>query len=171
MIGMVITTAAAQVAHNSGRRVTTHAIGRAGIHNALLAGIDSIEQAKGHTWGFNFGGYNHAQYLVSLVQGYHVMVTPLQMARAFCAYANGGRLVQPTLVKGVLDADDPDLLAVGADQPHLRNTDAVVDPGLADVPLLRVSSKTAGERERLPDASAREPRNGPAAPANTRVRH
>ncbi|GAA1176706.1 metal-dependent hydrolase family protein [Pseudonocardia alaniniphila] len=35
--------AAAQVAHNSGRRVTTHAIGRAGIHNALLAGIDSIE--------------------------------------------------------------------------------------------------------------------------------
>jgi imidazolonepropionase-like amidohydrolase len=36
-------TAAAQVAHNSGRRITTHAIGRAGIHNALLAGIDSIE--------------------------------------------------------------------------------------------------------------------------------
>ena len=43
--------------------------------------------------------------VVSLVQGYHVMVTPIQMARAFCAYANGGRLVQPTLVKGVLDAD------------------------------------------------------------------
>jgi imidazolonepropionase-like amidohydrolase len=35
--------AAAQVAHDSGRRVTTHAIGRGGIHNALLAGIDSIE--------------------------------------------------------------------------------------------------------------------------------
>jgi imidazolonepropionase-like amidohydrolase len=33
----------AQEAHNSGRRATTHAIGRAGIHNALLAGIDSIE--------------------------------------------------------------------------------------------------------------------------------
>jgi imidazolonepropionase-like amidohydrolase len=33
----------AQEAHNSGRRVTTHAIGRAGIHNALLSGIDSIE--------------------------------------------------------------------------------------------------------------------------------
>ena len=32
------------------------------------AGIDDIDQAKGHTWGFNFGGYNHAQYLVSLVQ-------------------------------------------------------------------------------------------------------
>jgi imidazolonepropionase-like amidohydrolase len=33
----------AQEAHNSGRRVTTHAIGRAGIANALQAGIDSIE--------------------------------------------------------------------------------------------------------------------------------
>jgi imidazolonepropionase-like amidohydrolase len=33
----------AEEAHNSGRRVTTHAIGNAGIRNALLAGIDSIE--------------------------------------------------------------------------------------------------------------------------------
>ena len=43
--------------------------------------------------------------VVSLVQGYHVMVTPLQMARAFCAYANGGHLVQPTILKGLLDSD------------------------------------------------------------------
>ena len=33
----------AEEAHNSGRRATTHAIGNAGIRNALLAGIDSIE--------------------------------------------------------------------------------------------------------------------------------
>ena len=43
--------------------------------------------------------------IISGVQGYAVMVTPLQLARAFCAYANGGRLVRPTLVRGVLDAD------------------------------------------------------------------
>lgn len=43
--------------------------------------------------------------VVSGVQGYAVMVTPLQLTRAFCAYANGGRLVRPTLVRGVLDAD------------------------------------------------------------------
>jgi cell division protein FtsI/penicillin-binding protein 2 len=43
--------------------------------------------------------------VVSAVQGYSLMVTPLQLARAFCAYANGGRLVRPTLVRGVLDAD------------------------------------------------------------------
>lgn len=33
------------------------------------AGIETVKEAKGHTWGYNFGGYNHAQYLISLVQG------------------------------------------------------------------------------------------------------
>jgi len=42
---------------------------------------------------------------VSIPQGYELMVTPLQLARAFCAYANGGRLVKPTLLKGFLDSD------------------------------------------------------------------
>ena len=41
----------------------------------------------------------------SISQGYELMVTPLQLARAFCAYANGGRLVQPQLIKGVLDGE------------------------------------------------------------------
>jgi cell division protein FtsI (penicillin-binding protein 3) len=41
----------------------------------------------------------------SVAQGYELMVTPVQLARAFCAYANGGRLVKPTIIKGVLDAD------------------------------------------------------------------
>lgn len=41
----------------------------------------------------------------SVSQGYELMVTPIQLARAFSAYANGGRLVTPRIVKGVLDAD------------------------------------------------------------------
>jgi imidazolonepropionase-like amidohydrolase len=32
-----------QEAHNAGRRVSTHAIGREGIENAILAGVDTIE--------------------------------------------------------------------------------------------------------------------------------
>jgi imidazolonepropionase-like amidohydrolase len=36
-------SAAVQEAHNSGRRTTAHAIGAAGIKNALRAGVDSIE--------------------------------------------------------------------------------------------------------------------------------
>ena len=41
----------------------------------------------------------------SVAQGYELMVTPIQLARATCAYANGGRLVDPRLVKGFLDAE------------------------------------------------------------------
>jgi len=41
----------------------------------------------------------------SVSQGYELMVTPMQICRAFCAYGNGGRLVKPTLIRGVLDAD------------------------------------------------------------------
>ena len=41
----------------------------------------------------------------SASQGYEVMITPLQLCRAFCSYANGGKLVQPTIVRGVLDPD------------------------------------------------------------------
>ena len=33
------------------------------------------------------------------------MVTPLQLARAFCVYANGGRLPDLRIVKGTLDAE------------------------------------------------------------------
>lgn len=32
------------------------------------AGIDNPAELRGHSWGYNFGGYNHAQYLVSLAQ-------------------------------------------------------------------------------------------------------
>lgn len=32
------------------------------------SGIDDIAEARGHAWAYNFGGYNHAQYLISLVQ-------------------------------------------------------------------------------------------------------
>jgi cell division protein FtsI/penicillin-binding protein 2 len=39
----------------------------------------------------------------SVAQGYEVMVTPLQIARAFCAIANGGRMVTPRVVLGTVD--------------------------------------------------------------------
>src|SRR6185437_16701255 len=41
----------------------------------------------------------------SASQGYEIMVTPVQLCRAFCAYANSGRLVKPTIIRGVLDQD------------------------------------------------------------------
>jgi len=41
----------------------------------------------------------------SVSQGYEVLVTPLQICRAFCAIANGGRLVTPRVVLSTLDAN------------------------------------------------------------------
>ncbi|NJD18755.1 MAG: penicillin-binding protein 2, partial [Gemmatimonadetes bacterium] len=46
-----------------------------------------------------------AQSPASLAIGYEISVTPLQMAMAYGARANGGLLMQPRLVKEVRDAD------------------------------------------------------------------
>ena len=62
----------------------------------------------------------------SVSQGYELMVTPLQLARAFCAYANGGRLVKPTLLKGFLDTDGR---VIPRNPPRpLQMLPAVMDP-------------------------------------------
>lgn len=46
-----------------------------------------------------------AQSPASLAIGYEISVTPLQMAMAYGALANGGLLMQPRLVKEIRDAD------------------------------------------------------------------
>ncbi len=83
----------------------------------------------------------------SVSQGYEVMVTPLQLARAFCAYGNGGRLVTPHLVRGTVDADgnlEP------SPQRSLAQLPQVIDPQtaaevkriLADVPVRGTAAGT-----------------------------
>lgn len=61
----------------------------------------------------------------SVSQGYEMMVTPLQLARAFCAYANGGRLVKPTLIRGNLNADDQVI-------PKIKPTELTMLPAVLD---------------------------------------
>ena len=41
----------------------------------------------------------------SLAMGYELMVTPLQLATAYAAIANGGELLQPSLIKEIRSAD------------------------------------------------------------------
>ena len=41
----------------------------------------------------------------SIPMGQEIAVTPLQMARAFCVFANGGTLVQPYVIRAVLGPD------------------------------------------------------------------
>ena len=70
-----------------------------------------------------------------------MMVTPLQLARAFSAYANGGRLPNVRLVKGVLDVDGNVVsnrpTADFSSLPQVVSTDAAskIRRILADVPL------------------------------------
>jgi cell division protein FtsI (penicillin-binding protein 3) len=84
----------------------------------------------------------------SVSQGYELMVTPLQLARAMSAYANGGHLIQPRLVKGVLDESGAVVSATR--QRPLKETPIVIDPLtaatvkriLADVPVRGTGTKS-----------------------------
>lgn len=49
----------------------------------------------------------------------NLLVTPLQMARAYAAVANGGRLVTPTLARRVLDASGNPLRSFASGPGHL----------------------------------------------------
>jgi cell division protein FtsI (penicillin-binding protein 3) len=65
----------------------------------------------------------------SVAQGYEVMVTPLQLARAFCCYANGGKLITPHLLMGTVVQGGK----VVAHQPpvNLDSLPQVIDPETA----------------------------------------
>lgn len=55
----------------------------------------------------------------SVSQGYEMMATPLQLARAMCTYANGGYLITPHVIKGVLDDQGNTLQRYAAPDPRL----------------------------------------------------
>ncbi|HSI34812.1 MAG TPA: penicillin-binding protein 2 [Tepidisphaeraceae bacterium] len=83
----------------------------------------------------------------SIAQGYEVMVTPMQLARAFCVYANGGRLVTPRIVRGSLEPDGQ--IASRAESEGLQLVPSVLDAQtamdvrrvLADVPVRGTATK------------------------------
>jgi sulfonate transport system substrate-binding protein len=60
------------------------------------AGIDSVPDIRGHTWGYNFGGYNHGQYLVSLSKAglSEADITPVKFndGNASAAAFNSGQI-------------------------------------------------------------------------------
>ena len=87
----------------------------------------------------------------SVSQGYELMVTPLQLARAMCVYANGGHLIQPHLIKGVLDADGN--LIAKTPTVNLASLPQVIDPQtvgimrriLCDVPIRGTAQGTRSD--------------------------
>jgi len=65
----------------------------------------------------------------SVSQGYEMRVTPLQLARGMCAYANGGKLVTPHVVEGTVDADGQVIKT--ASRISLANMPQVITPEAA----------------------------------------
>ena len=65
----------------------------------------------------------------TLSYGYSLSVTPLQIARAYAALGNGGRLVQPTFVKGGHNGESEQVLdpKIAADVMAMMQT--VTEPG------------------------------------------
>lgn len=94
---------------NIGMTAIGQRMGNAALHEALASfgfgrptGIDLPGEAMGllnplRRW---------SRYSPdSLCQGYELLVTPIQLARAEAALVNGGRLVTPRVVRGVFDGD------------------------------------------------------------------
>jgi penicillin-binding protein 2 len=65
-------------------------------------------------------------YNTSIGQG-NLLVTPLQLARATAAVANGGKLVQPRVVKTILNSTDS-----SQELPITINRDEVVSPAVVE---------------------------------------
>lgn len=96
----------------------------------------------------------------SVAQGYAMMVTPVQLARAFCAFANGGRLPEVHLVKGFVGSDgrivsrNPRLAYEQLPQVVSPQAAAEIRRILADVPVRGtatiIKSKTPEGEEMVP---------------------
>ncbi len=85
----------------------------------------------------------------SLPMGQEIGVTTLQMARAFCVFANGGKLVQPHVLRAVLAADGSVVRDFG-EPPPVRQ---VIPPEIArimrDRILVAVVNEGTGSRAKL----------------------
>lgn len=92
---------------NKGMSMIAQLMGQARMHKALtMLGFGSpsgIELPGEHPGRVNPLRRWTRYSTESIAQGYEMMLTPLQLARAFCAYANGGKLISPRIVLGSLD--------------------------------------------------------------------
>ena len=65
----------------------------------------------------------------TLSYGYSLSVTPLQIARAYAALGNGGRLVTPTFIKGGHSGESREILAPDIAAQVMRMMQTVTEPG------------------------------------------
>ena len=130
----------------------------------------------GHATGIGFPGESNgimlplAQWsdtsLATMAYGQGIAATPLQMASVYATIADGGRWVQPSLVRGTLDAQG-DFVAAPRPQSHrvvsaatahmvTRMLSYAVEYGTginAQIPGYQVAGKTGTARIPAPDGS------------------
>lgn len=85
----------------------------------------------------------------SIPMGYEVAVTPLQLTRAFCALANGGKLVRPYVIRAVLAADGRVVRDFSDPTPFDQAIPTEIADFIKDEILCRVITEGTGTRCRL----------------------
>ncbi len=98
---------------NIGMTMIGERMGKPRIHAAIQSfgfGQKTGIETQGEDAGMLLppGKWGNAD-VVSTVQGYRLMVTPLQLARAMSVYANGGRLISPHLLKAILNPEGQEI--------------------------------------------------------------
>ena len=141
---------------NIGMSQLSERMGNTELHSALKdfgfgdrTGIDLPGEDDGVVKPLKKWGKSSTE---SIAQGYELLVTPMQMARAMSAIANGGNLVTPRLIKGTLDDDDATVhpLAGKSASPLFprvidQQTAASVRRVLADIPIRGTATKARSD--------------------------
>ncbi len=83
---------------------------------------------------------------VSIPFGYEVLVTPLQLARAFAAIVNDGILVKPRLVKALLSADGEVVESIAGGEVVRRVTSSASAAYMSKEVLVAVVEEGGGRR-------------------------
>lgn len=87
----------------------------------------------------------------SIPIGQEIGVTPLQMARAFCAIANGGKLVQPHMIRAVMMPDGRLVSDFSNPPPAGQAIPEKIANRIKDEVLCGVVERGTGTQSRLPN--------------------
>ena len=87
----------------------------------------------------------------SIPIGQEIGVTPIQMARAFCALSNGGKLVQPHMIRAVMTPDGRLVSDFSNPPPAGQAVPEEVANRLKDDVLCAVVERGTGTQSRLPN--------------------
>jgi len=110
-------------------------------------GVDLPGEAQGLLWPVDkWTGYS----LTRIPFGQEITVTAIQLMRAYCMLANGGRSIRPFIVKALIDNDGK---VIKLQRPRPSSVGYVVDPGVAQWivrdALVGVVEEGTGKRAQL----------------------